>query len=148
MALILNFSLLSKVTTVHFSKYKNICLILCTILVFGPNKNWIRKANKLTLRIPNFFFFLKISKWIQATLNNGIYIIKSETRLNKQQKKISNTKLKFQVHRFMLCQKSTETRLYLHKFHNKIMKKARQVIVRRMTIQKQHIIIKWRMNQI
>lgn len=39
-----------------------------------------------------------------------------------------NTKLKFQVHRFMLCQKSTETILYLQKFHNKIMKKARQSI--------------------
>lgn len=34
----------------------------------------------------------------------------------------------------MLCQKSTETKLYLHKFHNKIMKKARQVRVRRMKI--------------
>lgn len=93
---------------------------------FWSKQNWIRKANKFTLRIPNFF--LKISKWIQATLNNGIYIIKSETRLNKQQQKNSNTKLKFQVHRFMLCQKSTETKLYLHKSHNKIMEKARQVI--------------------
>lgn len=43
MALILNFSLLSKVTTVHFSKYKNICLILYTILVFGPNKTGSEK---------------------------------------------------------------------------------------------------------
>lgn len=55
MALILNFSLLSKVTTVHFSKYKNICLILCTILVFGPNKTGSEKPINSTLRIPNFF---------------------------------------------------------------------------------------------
>lgn len=41
---------------------------------------------------------------------------------------MSNIKLKFQVHRFMLCQKSTETKLYLQKSHNKIMKKARQSI--------------------
>lgn len=73
---------------------------------FWSKQNWIRKANKFNFKNPQFF--LKISKWIQATLNNGIYIIKSETRLNK---KMSNTKLKFQVHRFMLCQKSTENKI-------------------------------------